>query len=90
MFTALHVIVAKCLCNRQEERDRCKKYMKHLCFSQLEESALAEHVMDAGYFIKFNSTFRLGVATGYMDHWVQKAVEVMLYLINFGRNGNFL
>jgi len=47
---------------------QCKKYMRHLCLGQLEASALAERVMDAGEFIKFNNTCRLGMATDYMDH----------------------
>jgi hypothetical protein len=46
--------------------------------------------MDAGYFIKFSNTYRLDMATGYMDHWVKKAIDVLLYLNNFSREGGFL
>jgi hypothetical protein len=56
----------------------------------MEASALAESVMDVGQFIKFNNTYRLGMATGYMDHWVQSAVEMIFYLNYFSKKGGSL
>jgi hypothetical protein len=64
-----------------------KKYMRHVFLGQLEESALAECLMDAGYFIKFSNTYRMNIATSCVDHWMKKAIEVLLYVNNSSMEG---
>jgi hypothetical protein len=55
---------------------RCKEHMRHIRLDQLEKSAIAEHSINAGHQIDFNSFSVLDRASGYMDRLVKEAIQI--------------
>jgi hypothetical protein len=68
---------------------RCKEHMRHIRLDQPEKSAVAEHSINTGHQIDFNSVSVLDTASGYMDRLVKEAIEIRLNHKNFNRDSGF-
>jgi hypothetical protein len=69
---------------------RCKEHLRHIHLEQPKKSAMAEHCMNSGHHIDFNSSSVLDKAAGSMDCLVKEATEIRLNFNNFNRDSGFI
>jgi hypothetical protein len=68
---------------------RCKEHMRHTRLDQPEKSAVAEHSINSGHQIDFNSVSVLDRTSEYMDRLVKEAIQIRLNHKNFNRDNGF-
>jgi hypothetical protein len=68
---------------------RCEEHTRHICLSQPEKSAVAEHRVETRHSIDFSSTAILDKALVYIDNLIKEAIEIRLHPRNFNKDRGF-
>jgi hypothetical protein len=74
--------------NRTIETGR-NEHMRHLRLGQPDKSAVAQHALETGHRVEFNTTCRLARTKGYMDRIIKEAIEIKLHP-DINRDGGYI
>jgi hypothetical protein len=95
--TAIHANVEKCIQDRLcWIETRCNEHDQHLHSYELDKSAVAEHGIESGHWIKFQETEVLAKTiqfnsiqfnSGYMDQPVKDTTELRLHPDSYQKRG---
>jgi hypothetical protein len=63
--------------------------MRYIRLGQPDKSVVVEHRFETAHNIDFSSISILDKATGYIDHMIKEATEIMLHPRNLNMDGGF-